>query len=176
MPICSLLWTCDLFPGSGLGRDVLETLSGSVAACMKMCQQAQREGIAPVDIITSDQSALSTFSRPGLPERWQQVMQACSSTQSTPDASTIQQRQDFVPEQISRAEFGLSNKGAPAEGPDSALASKEVLKTWECDAQALRLGEAQSTQLVKWHEGHLKQLQAQAEAQRPLIQEVSMLA
>lgn len=41
--------------------------------------------------------------------------------------------------------------------------------------QSLRLGEAQSAQLVKWHEGHVKQLKGLSDAQRPLAQKVQRI-
>lgn len=65
--------------GASLEREVLEEMSESIAACIKQCQQAQREGVAAADIITSDQSALASFSKAKLGERWQTVIEASLS-------------------------------------------------------------------------------------------------
>lgn len=41
--------------------------------------------------------------------------------------------------------------------------------------QKLRLGEAQKAQLIKWHEGHVKQLQSMAAEQVPVVLEVTFV-
>lgn len=72
----------NLVVGASLAREVLEEMSESIAACIRQCQQAQREGTAAADIITSDQSALASFSKTKLTEKWHTVIEARFNLQS----------------------------------------------------------------------------------------------
>jgi len=54
---------------------VLESLSEIIGKCLRVCQQAQAEGIPPADILTCDQQAQANFANIDSGARWQGVIE-----------------------------------------------------------------------------------------------------